>query len=176
MRTQKTDTWIQLVTAIAVIAGLALVIWELQQTRDLAFTQLAHGNMDAMSQDRSAVYGEELGEVLATACFSPEELASPQAFALNAYFQNQMTRIARVRLENEQAGMPTPWRSLSRGPLHEILSFPQGRVWVQHHPFLSEGFYDPDISNFVNEELRADVESCASKIDRMTHGNSSNDA
>jgi enoyl-CoA hydratase/carnithine racemase len=58
MRVDKAETWIELFAAIALIAGLALVVWELQQTLDLAFTQLAHGNMDAMSQDGLMYSGE----------------------------------------------------------------------------------------------------------------------
>ena len=40
MKSQALTSWIQILTGFAVLAGLGLVVWELQQTRDLVRAQL----------------------------------------------------------------------------------------------------------------------------------------
>ena len=80
------DRLIQIVTAIAVLIGLGLVVWELQQAKSLAFTQVIHGNVDNLTEGHTSVFGEDLSRVLATACFEPAELDHAGAFVLDAYF------------------------------------------------------------------------------------------
>jgi len=168
MPSDKVDRWIQLATAVAIVVGLALVIWELQQTRALTFAQVVHSNMDEISQERTGIYGEDLGEVLAIACYSPDELTRAQAFVLDAYFENQSLRVVRYWVEVETAGFSTDWQRLGARHLRKVLGFPQGRGWIEGPAFSSMPF--PGITDFVEEALNDDPMSCRETINQLAPG------
>jgi hypothetical protein len=165
LQNERIDRWIQLATAVAVVVGIALVVWELQQTRVLTFAQVAHGNMDELSQERAGLYGENLGEVLAVACHTPGKLTEAQAFVLDAYFDNQVLRVVRYWVEVEAAGFSTDWRFLGRRHIVRILGFPQGRSWMEGR-FLNGSPY-AEISSFVEELSRGEIPSCVQTTQRL---------
>ena len=57
MHTERFNLLVQLMTAIAVVFGLLLVTWELQQTRELTQLQLVYSTLDEYAQERAAYYG-----------------------------------------------------------------------------------------------------------------------
>ena len=48
---------IQITTGLAVLVGVALVVWELNQTRNLVQTRITQEMMSDYSQDNAAQYG-----------------------------------------------------------------------------------------------------------------------
>ncbi len=64
MESQRLFNWIQLMTAIAVIAGLGLVVWELQQTKELASAQFWNQLENTNIQNRLSIAGEDPGPSL----------------------------------------------------------------------------------------------------------------
>jgi hypothetical protein len=173
MQNESIDRWIQLATAFAVVIGIALVVWELQQTRALTSAQIAHGNMDELSQERTGLYGEELGEILALACYEPWKLTESQAFVLDAYFDNQLLRVVRYWVEVEAAGFSTDWRLLSQRHIEKILGFPRGKTWLEGR--FSRVPY-ADILAFVDETSRGEFMSCEETVGKLVPRNESHDA
>ncbi len=155
---------IQLTAAIAVLAGIGLVVWELQQTKALTNLLIVHGNMDELAEDRRGIYGEELHKTLAAACTEPGSLSLEQAFVLEAYFENQAVRVVRYALQVDIAGFSTNWKARSRVHLHKILSFPHGRTWIQNHRILKGGKSFSHIVGFVTEVMEDDIEPCTTSV------------
>ena len=162
MKSLSTDNLIQIVTAIAVLVGLGLVVWELQQTKSLAFTQIVHGDMDNVTQTLTSIYGEDLNRVLATACFEPEKLDRASGFVLDAYFESQLLYIQRMLVQVNAAGFNSPWQVIAQGRAQEILSFPQGRRWlmINDHWYLRQ----PEFADAINSALDSEVAPCDEKI------------
>jgi len=77
--------WLQLTSNLAIIAGLIVVIFELNQTRGLAFGQMIDGEF-AMNNDRFiAAMGEAPQGALAKATFDPSSLTPEDAVVLDAH-------------------------------------------------------------------------------------------
>ena len=162
MKSPSSENLIQIITATAVVIGLGLVIWELQQTKSLAVTQIVHGDFDNYTQNLTSIYGEDLNRVLATACFEPNKLDQAGGFVLDAYFDRQLLYIQRVRVQVNEAGFDSPWRTIARTRTQEILSFPQGRQWLMNsdHWYLGQ----PEFAETISSALESEVESCDAKI------------
>ena len=65
---QKMEAVGQMATGIAVIIGIALVIYELQLTRQIAFTEMVQEAMSEISLRETTLMGEEASATLAKAC------------------------------------------------------------------------------------------------------------
>ena len=145
------ENLVQSVTAIAVVIGLGLVVYELRQAKSLAFIQIAHGDMDSGTQNLTSIYGEDLSRVLATTCFRPTALDQAGAFVLDAYFDSQLMYIQRIRVQVNVAGFDSPWQTITHRRAKEIISFPQGRRWLStnDHWYLS----DPEFAQAIASAL-----------------------
>ena len=164
------DRWVQVVTAAAILFGLGLVVWELQQTRSLAHTVLIHGTIDALQQDKYSLYGEELSDVLTTACFEPDRINRSQSFVLNAYFQVRMTMVQRYKTSSTAGGFDTDWRVFGGPHIREILAFPQGRAWLEDlvEPM---GAFDPEFTDFIAASFGQKNRTCAERINAIVGKN-----
>ena len=96
MESQTVSNWIQVVTGIAVLIGLGLVVWELQQSRDATLSQLSSDYWNFASQERSAIFGENAANVLAKACNEPTELTESDLVILEQYYEGFIMRIDRM--------------------------------------------------------------------------------
>lgn len=96
--TQKIFNSIQVLTGIAVIAGLALVVWELQQNREATTSQLTSDGMTFVSTLNTVVMGEQTADVLAKACDSPDELTRSEYYVLDNYYAEVLNRYRRIAL------------------------------------------------------------------------------
>ena len=106
MDSQKLSNWIQLITAVAVLAGLTLVVIELRQAKDLtqaqivaeAFTRGVNLELSKMAEDpRSALFKAE---------FRPDELTEEDAVTLDGFFAAQTMMSREMQLSDQIAG----WR------------------------------------------------------------------
>ena len=84
--TQTLTNWIQLATGVAVLIGLGLVIWELQQTREIAVAQQVDDSMSRYSNQLQAMMGEESARSLAKACDEPDSLTTEDMIILGYYY------------------------------------------------------------------------------------------
>ena len=164
MKTLNTENLVQIITAIAVVIGLGLVVWELQQAKSLAFTQIVHGDMDGANQMLTSIYGEDLSRVLATACFKPTELDQPSGFVLDAYFDYQLMLIQRIRVQVNIAGFDSPWQIHAQRGIKEIISFPQGSRWLSDEDWYRK---DPEFAEEIALALKSDTEPCNVKIGKI---------
>ena len=149
---------VQLVTALGVLIGIALVIWELQQTRDLARAQLTSDTFDFMMQRHSAVMGEDLADALATACASPEELTLKQKITLEQYYFSLVDQIRRNLVIEANSGITyqtkEQWAASTRWQFGYILNNSYGRWWWDQ---LKEA---PEDIKVIADQARNDRVSC----------------
>ena len=100
MDSTKINNRMQIGTALALIVGLALVVWELQQTRDAVKSQLTSDGFQLMGQFYTSAFGERPEEVLAKACDAPTELTTADLIVLDHIYTqivHRSLRIIRVR-------------------------------------------------------------------------------
>jgi hypothetical protein len=140
--------WVQAATGISVLIGLVLVVWELQQSRDLASAQVTADVFSSLEQERTGHYGDNFAMSLSKACFEPDQLTKAELFILDAYFSNLSSRVNRLKQEADIAGFSTDWRGISTVYIRKILSFPRGKWWLETHPFWNDETY-PEVSALI---------------------------
>ena len=159
--TDRLNLWIQVVTSVAVIAGLGIVIWELQQTRTLFGLQMRLETTTAMSEHLSSIFGDTAAATLEKACFNPEELNRSDQIILDAYFGSLMTFPYRIRVQADVAGFDVNWRRSVVSQAGQVLSFPSGRRWLETWQSI-----DPGINEVIASVLNGgEVPSCRDRFD-----------
>ena len=108
MESQRLLNWIQVITGIAILLGLALVVWELQQARTLARVQLYSDSINAKTEFTAALLGEEPMSVMGKACLDPEGLTLEDAAVLFAYFRSLEDRILAMHQLESMGGLAEP--------------------------------------------------------------------
>ena len=89
MESQKLANWIQVITAVAVLAGLTLVVFELRQAKELTQVQItAEGFTRGVNLELSKM-AEDPRSALIKAEFRPEELTEEDAVTLDGFFMAQ---------------------------------------------------------------------------------------
>jgi len=96
---------VQVVTSLAVIGGLALVVWELKQNREAASSQLTSEAFTYVSALSQAVMGEQTAEVLARACDNPKELSRADYYVLENYYSEILNRYRRIARLQERGSL-----------------------------------------------------------------------
>ena len=121
----------QSVTGIAVIVGLGLVVWELQQVQTLTRAQLTSDYFSLTTGVDLAIAGENPSSALAKACSDPENLTMDEILVLDRYFASQMSILSRMRLLTDRDGLYAKgyWQELAPVHFTPILRTAYGRVW-----------------------------------------------
>lgn len=154
---------IQITTGLTVLVGVALVVWELNQTRNLVQTQITQETMSDFTQDNAARYGEGASIALYRACLEPENLQPQDFFVLDAYFRNQISRILRLKMPADIAGFDANWRNSGLFIMDTILRFPMGKAWLTNFRTV-----DPEIQQFIESQLDIiEPTDCASIIETL---------
>ena len=133
MERPSIEVQIQLVTSVAVLIGLALVVWELQQARALTIAQLSSDALDLHNERRHAVFGDDAAVALATACEEPASLTTAQRVILDSYYSTLINAIRRREVVSSTSGVEymeeDRWADSVAWTLAPILSSEYGRWW-----------------------------------------------
>ncbi len=125
--------WLQIITSVVVVAGLGLVIWELQQARELTQAQLTSEGWARLSERNMAIVGENGAEVLAKACDQPSALTSTDVRIMEAITHDRLSAISRIHALNLDAGLYTgagaDWTRFSEQTFSDIFATEFGRGW-----------------------------------------------
>ena len=150
MDAQKLTAWVQAVTSIAIVIGLALVVWELQQNREATQSQLTTEGWHMMNQFHTSVLGEQPAEVLAKSCDAPDTLTTADFIILDHYFSELLShRTLRLKSLSERGSFFSSeyWKTVPGW--YWIFSTPAGRAWWR---WASPGF-DAEIRAVGNEAM-----------------------
>ena len=60
MDSEKLSDWVQIITGFAIVLGLGLVIWELQQSREATMAQLTNEGFAQVGQQNATVMGGDI--------------------------------------------------------------------------------------------------------------------
>ena len=124
------ESWTHTISAAAVIVGVILVVYELRQTRQLAEAQLLTDFLIQLTQQQSSLWGENAADVLVRACEN-ENLSKSDSLILYTYFQEVLSRSQRMHALNDLGFTYYSAKAQEEGDLETILSFPQGRTWLE---------------------------------------------
>jgi hypothetical protein len=130
-RTARFSNWFQIISNIAIIFGLGLVVYELNQSKQLAWAQSSQVNIQRMTSIQIAMMGEDPREALAKAALHPADLNERDVVALDAYYESIVTGWMGQRLHMRIAGIDAPWRASVALEAPRIFSSEPGRRWLR---------------------------------------------
>ncbi|NKB32134.1 MAG: hypothetical protein GKR91_03455 [Pseudomonadales bacterium] len=155
------ESWVHMATGIAVIIGIMLVIYELEQTRQIAFTEMAQEAMSELNLRDTTLFGEEAAATIAKACFSPTELTDPEKVVLDSVFSSQINFAIRIKLLEDTGGITTIWRRNVQQAVDYIQGFPQGESWME----LGKIMWDDEFNEAATAAMQVPTfMSCSERI------------
>ena len=152
MDSQRLSNWIQLITAVAVLAGLTLVVFELRQAKELtqaqivaeAFTRGVNLQLSKMAEDpRSALFKAE---------FRPDELTAEDAVTLDSYYAAETMMMLEMRLSDQIAGMDRRWRRNIAGMAEVVFGSKPARRWFEVQ---KEDQLPPEIAEIIRNAIES---------------------
>ena len=153
---------IQLLTGIAVLGGLIVVIFELQQSRVLARAQLASDHYLVQMDNIRVTLGENPAAALVKSCRDPEQLTSEEKYIVSKINHLSWLVGSRARQLEKIANLGIDWQFATEESLRSMLSNPIGR----HRFETNKGtIWDPDIVEMA-ERLTNDnrIQDCLDQV------------
>lgn len=138
MDSRRLTAWIQILTSIAVLLGLILVVWELQQARNIAQAQLISDNYGVAAQIHTSLFGENASEVLAKSCSSPEDLTEGELqILMRVHLAYLNLALRNYYIDTSTNVTQDSWQDEARRNITGILACEPGRaMWEIFNPQL----------------------------------------
>jgi hypothetical protein len=124
--------WVQILSSIAIVGGLVLVFFELQQSREVAEAQIASDQFAMLSAHETAMFGDIGAKSYAKACLEPDKLTGEEARVVTAYLDTRLLVIRRMYDISDRTsfyGDDNSRRSWTRSYVGSILNTEYGRLW-----------------------------------------------
>ncbi len=122
----RLNLWVQTATSLAVVGGLALVIWDLNQAHTIAQSQLTSDAFMSSMDNRNAMLGEDAASAVAKACLDPAALDSGEITTLHNFYTNRVNLLRRRQAMSELQGETTIFPEAA---LSEVFTSAYGRAW-----------------------------------------------
>lgn len=156
MNVGKLNDWLQLAAALGVIAGLALVAYELRQNQELTRAQLNSETVNALENFAFARQQEALARAIAKTRDAPLELTGTERIMLDGYYKHAFTQVFREAVLIERGIYDDNLDDYMGIFAMHVLDNAYGQVWFDHW-----------IDNVLTGPLQSRLkEFCADWIDR----------
>ena len=130
-RTARFSNWFQIISNVAIIFGLGLVVYELNQSKQLASGQFISDNFARDTSIQIAMMGEDPREALAKAALHPADLNERDVVALDAYYHSIVMGWVANRLFSQRGGVDLPWRAIVAESAQRCFSSEPARQWLR---------------------------------------------
>jgi len=129
-RTAPFSNWFQIISNVAIIVGLGLVIYELNQSKQFIHAQLSNEQMTRISDRQLTMMGEDPRDALARAALDPSNLDEKDAVTLDALYTDVMNGWSILRFNSETIGADNAWRFVVANEARIYFSSDPGRRWL----------------------------------------------
>ena len=161
----------QLLTNVAVVVGIVLLIYELNQSRDLTRAQVVDAAYGAAISRNLALLGESPERAIATSVFRPEEITESEAIVLSQFYTSLMVSWLRVKDEHGLGFFGGSFEEVVASEAHFLNTVP-GRIWWAS----TKEFTDPEIVKVVDEALQSLPQEVQRKLLEQMVGEKANDS
>ena len=150
--------WFQILSNVALIVGVAIVIYELRLTRDFTEAEILTVEMSRISDRLLAKMGDAPMSALTKSVHSPEELTEEEIVVLDAYYNLITLNWISLTLTRELigVGVSVGAEESVRMQARRNFSSEPGRRWLAHWSKTAE---IPDIAAIALDEIGRTDES-----------------
>ncbi len=140
--------WVQLLTNIAVVIGLLLLIYELNQSRELTRAQMVDGAYDAAIFRNLALIGESPEGAIARSLFHPEDVTEADAIVLSHFYTALLISWLRNRDERGLGYFDREFEEVIASEAYFLNSIPGRRWWAS-----VRDLQEPELAAAVDKAL-----------------------
>ena len=130
-RTAHFSNWFQIISNVAIIFGLGLVVYELNQSKQIALAQMAESYASRTSARQVASMGDSPQKALAKAAFHPVDLNEEDAVTLDAYDMQISTNWIVAHGTSQIVGTDRGWREAVQLEVSLYFSSDPGHRWLK---------------------------------------------
>jgi hypothetical protein len=162
MNTRSVVDWVQILTGVAVVVGLGLVIWELQQAREIARFEQLNTSFAQYTQRIQTHMGENAASAVAKACDHPDDLTTEEMFVLDRYYTNVLNNVREPLLAGRLSEdlNAIPWERWAPGNFSIVFATEYGRWWFENSS------WEPEIMEAGRKFLASrEPPNCAARYD-----------
>ena len=142
--------WVQITTSIAVLIGLGLVIWELQQSREITQAQLISDGYANMTQQSTAFIGEDAALAMAKSCTQPDNLTTEDLVVLHWVYFEILSRTRRsLSIGESTAFYEETWRRWAGVNFRFMFRTEHARWWWRN----TNETWEPELVEVGNKVL-----------------------
>ena len=145
---KKQRDWVQLLTNVAVVIGLLLLIYELNQSRDLTRAQIVDGAYDAAVFRNLAILGESPEEAIARSLFHPEDVTEADAIVLSHFYTALLVSWLRNRDERGLGYFERGFEEVIASEAYFLNTIPGRKWWAS-----VRDFQEPELAAAVDKAL-----------------------
>ena len=140
--------WLQLLTNVAVVIGLLLLIYELNQSRDLTRAQVVDAVYNAAVSRNLAILGESPEQAIAKSIFHPDDVTEGDAIVLTQFYTAMLVSWLRNKDERGLGYFERGFEEVIASEAHYLNSVPGRKWWASIRDFT-----DPEIAAAVDRAL-----------------------
>jgi hypothetical protein len=151
MNSENASKWLSLFANFALLLGLGLVAYELNQNSQLARASLIHEGNALENQVWANLMGEVPVDVIAKAVECPEIMTYADFMAMDAFLFISMNMVYRVyELSKEGLFTDEEWRQEASDYSRWYLGNEFGKAWWDIE---ARVFFNPEFSSYVDDQL-----------------------
>ncbi len=156
MNLAKNTSWLNILANVALLAGMLLVAYEINQNSQLARVALVNEGNVASNQFWANVMGENPAHVISMAVECPEAMSYSDYIAMDAYLFTGMNFLYRnYELAKEGIFTEEDWQALVEVYTGWYLGNPFGGAWWDEE---GQYFFADEFVNHVDKQLEGTVE------------------
>ena len=130
-RTARFSNWFQIISNVAIIVGLALIVYELNQSKQLASVQFINDDFDRLMNRQLAIISDDPREALAKAALNPNDLTERDVVSLDALYESLVLNWTNMLVTSQTANLDRPLQIVVMSDARTYLSSAPGRRWLR---------------------------------------------
>ena len=141
--------WFQILSNLAIVAGLIILVYEVKQSNFHAQMGLENTNWEIWVNRELTTVGERPAAVLAKAIESPDQLTLEETIIIDSYHQNALAQIWQPAYNSQFGLAPELWKEDSAWIAKFYFGYPLGRHWWSVH----RSVVDENVRRIVDQTL-----------------------
>ena len=149
------DKTVSIVTNFAIILGLILVIYELNQTHTQSRAQLNMDDYSNLIGHRNSLMGENPAEAIAKAMSDPESLSDAEKIIVDAHFRSLYQQLSSQSYMAQIGLYEESWRDVAPVVVKEFFNYPYAVQWWTNFKEV-ERIWDAELVQIIDGTLEID--------------------
>ncbi len=144
--------WLQITSNLAIIVGLVIVIYELNQTQLHVRSQLLMDDFVSRQTLENTIMGDNSAAAIAKARSDPEQLTAEERIIVEAHLASVFIRLESYEYIADVGVFTDTWRDVIPIVANEVFDYPYARSWWARYR-TRETWWNLELTRLMDESL-----------------------